>query len=291
MWWHDAVDTPVLGGAVADAENPIHEFSYAEKSFMRIMVGCGIVILSAALGLVWLLFFSGRRLRMTDDYAAISSATLLALLLVAFVEIHLYMKRAASVLAEKRRMIEDLVQGPADLDPPRDVSGALELFRGHWSEAQWHVRTLNQATVLWLVTSTVLCSALILTCLWAAVDGHGPARWLAWTIWLSICWGFAVILLGAVVKALKDYREASMGEHQLQHVGWQLRRELWASKIARAVQDHGRLLSLQELEQATGLQPRQIQEAEEWVKEWPLRRRKPAREPDGSAGSDSGASG
>jgi hypothetical protein len=61
------------------------------------------------------------------------------------------------------------------------------------------------------------------TCLWAAVDGHGPARWPAGTTWLYICWGFAVVLLGALLKVVNDYREAALAQVQLREVGSQLR--------------------------------------------------------------------
>ncbi|MER5996441.1 hypothetical protein [Streptomyces viridosporus] len=155
----------------------------------------------AALGPLWLFFFSGRRLAMSDDYAAISSAALLALLLLLLVELHLIMKEAAETVKaarEKRRELRQRGEEPSDLDS--------------FDEA---LVSQTRLTVLGLVTSVLLSGALILVCLWAAVDAHGPARWLAWTSWLFICWGFTFVVFLALGKIFGENAKALFGRLEI----------------------------------------------------------------------------
>lgn len=164
----------------------------------QLFVGCGVVVLGwmlfgglAVVGTLWLFFFSGRQLRMTDDYAAISSAALFGLLVLLLVEQHLQLKKALELLEKQRESGKDV----AHIDQ--------------------RLLDRSRSTVMFYLTVVIMSGALVLTCLWASVDHHGPARWLAWLTWMSICWGFTLVATGAYAKATDDYQRVIQAQERL----------------------------------------------------------------------------
>ncbi|MEU2969024.1 hypothetical protein ABZ687_29105 [Streptomyces ardesiacus] len=129
---------------------------------------------------------------MTDDYAAVCSAVHLTLLLVVSVELHLLMSGlVAKIKAEynDRAANEELAS-----------TGYENLARS----ATRHVAL----GALGVLTAAIQCGSLILICLWAAIDGHGPARWVAWTTMLAAGWASVFVVAFAIGKVLYEYNRA-----------------------------------------------------------------------------------
>ncbi|MDN0201223.1 hypothetical protein [Streptomyces sp. S.PNR 29] len=168
-------------------------------SIAAVMLMVGPFFLLAVLGPLWLFFLSGRRLAMSDDYAAISSAALLALLLLLFVELHLLMQEEAGKVQSLRQVRRESRQQGEKREG--ELWDQLESF-------DEHLVSQVRFTLLGVFTATLLAGVLILVCLWAAVDAHGPARWLAWTSWLCICWSFTLVLLLGIRKVVREYLHA-----------------------------------------------------------------------------------
>ncbi|MEU2310177.1 hypothetical protein [Streptomyces misionensis] len=148
---------------------------------------------------------------MSNDYAAIVSSVIVAILVVGFVELHDLKKRAREqVLADEsqnlprlqvvfdrlragHQLTEAELQTAIAVREERRAMGATFVF-------QWWLSTA------WTFLCGVLISALGLTLLWAAIDGHGPARWLAWYTLLCTGLGILVVLIGAVMKGAAESR-------------------------------------------------------------------------------------
>ncbi|MFF9090504.1 hypothetical protein ACF1BE_29750 [Streptomyces sp. NPDC014991] len=148
------------------------------------------------------------QLRMSDDFAAMTSAALALLLTLGFLEMERSVKQAQSMadaqLAAARSGI------PL---PQTDEVLAPETRNGV---------TLGVTILLiWLAAAVLMGSALVLIFLWAAIDGHGPARWLAWYVLVSICLGLGGLLAATVAKVmhdlgtLKDTYLSSLGAHAI----------------------------------------------------------------------------
>ncbi|MFB7867397.1 hypothetical protein [Streptomyces sp. NPDC056069] len=122
------------------------------------------------------------RLHMTDDYAAITAGASVTVLLICVVELHLAAGRAKqSVVAN------DSVPLDYDLTRPEDQM----------------VRNFSH-TIWWLLACLVLCVSLLLTALWAAIEDHGPARWVAWTTLLSTAFGLLTVLSMYMSRAANE---------------------------------------------------------------------------------------
>jgi hypothetical protein len=163
------------------------------------------------LGTAWLAWFDDRRLRMTDDFAAIAGTAILALLVTAFVEAHLYMKKAKEALTEYAEVAEEEAG-----DWPHRM-----MFKGR--DVGEYVKGLAGVTRVWGLVTSVLTGDLVLITLWAGVDGHGPARWLAWFSFLSTGYGFVFVTVVALMKVTFD------GEDNVQ-LFWQIhttQRRIW----------------------------------------------------------------
>ncbi|MEU2502356.1 MULTISPECIES: hypothetical protein [Streptomyces] len=160
---------------------------------MRVLIT--IFVLTSAGGTIWLAWFDNRRLRMTDDFAAISGTAILALLVTAFVEVNARMKRAKAALAEYAEIAEE--------------------WAGKWPRPMMHngrdlglyAQSLSGVTAAWGLVTAILVGDLALVILWACVDGHGPARWLAWFTVLACCYGFVFVTVIALVKVIWDGEE------------------------------------------------------------------------------------
>lgn len=160
--------------------------------------------LVSMLGTIWLAWIDDRRLRMTDDFAAVSGTAVLALLVTAFVEVHLYMKKAKTALSEYSSMIEESEEPVSFILRDRHVGA--------------YVQGLASVTWLWGIVTSILTGNLVLIVLWACVDGHGPARWLAWLTFLSVCYGFVFVTVVALLKVAFD------GDDSVQ-LYWKIQRE------------------------------------------------------------------
>ncbi|MGA5205539.1 hypothetical protein [Streptomyces variegatus] len=148
------------------------------------------------------------RLRMSDDFAAMISAALVLLLTLGFLEMDRSVKRAQGMADAQLAAAESGIPlpGTEKVLSPETRNGA----------------TLGvTALLLWLFGSLLMGSALVLTFLWAAIDGRGPARWLAWYALVSTCLGLGGLLGATVAKAmsdleaLKDTYLTSLGTHQI----------------------------------------------------------------------------
>ncbi len=70
-------------------------------SLMKVLIT--LFGLTSVGGTIWLAWFDDRRLCMTNDFAAVAGAAVLALLVTAFVEVNAHMKRAKAALAAMPR--------------------------------------------------------------------------------------------------------------------------------------------------------------------------------------------
>ncbi|NEW74986.1 hypothetical protein [Streptomyces rhizosphaericus] len=126
---------------------------------------------------------------MSDDYAAMSSAAIVAILVVGFVEMH-------TAVQDLRALIDSAHR--AGLMNFELSSTAARLMNDQF-------RPLRRANTLWMVLCAAMTLALILTFLWAAIDGHGPARWLAAYIFLTTAASLLFVLGGALRKVSDGY--------------------------------------------------------------------------------------
>ncbi|WP_418961190.1 hypothetical protein [Streptomyces tritici] len=169
-------------------------------SLLTLLVMAG-AIFAIAVG-VPLVFavFDEDRLRMTDDFAAMTSAAIALILPLGFVEMNRLLKRARDrATAEVEALRQELAARQAGAEPPPEPCQ-----RGDRSGLAASLVSRRRAVSTWVVTSIVLCTALTLNFLWAAIDGHGPARWLAWAVWCSTSWGLSLVLAGALGHVLKE---------------------------------------------------------------------------------------
>jgi hypothetical protein len=191
---------------------------------MRVLIT--IFALTSAGGTIWLAWFDDRRLRMTDDFAAISGTAILALLVTAFVEVNARMKRAKAALAEYAQVAEEQA--------------------GEWPRPMMHngrhlglyTQSLSGVTAVWGLVTAILVGDLALVILWACIDGHGPARWLAWFTVLSCCYGFVFVTVIALIKVIWDGGEVLelYGDiRRAQHRAWDAARERRATELRERV--------------------------------------------------------
>lgn len=160
-------------------------------------------------------------LAMSNDYAAIVTAVLAAVVVIGFVEMQAYRRQ---VLDEEA----DRVRGFTT-----SMDACIEAVRAGTELPQWQLARLdhewtrvdgprpsNRPQRLWRVSRwwALLCvwlvSAICLVCLWAARDGHGPAEWLAWYSWIAAATGIITLLMGALARFRALSRPQSL------HDGW-----------------------------------------------------------------------
>ncbi|MGW9597524.1 hypothetical protein ACWHLZ_45565 [Streptomyces chartreusis] len=169
-----------------------------------------VVITGIGIGI---LLSKGYRLAMTNDYAAVISAAILAVLVIGFVELHAFKKQVTELVAntfeEIDSNLEEITEGMRSGRFSLDDYGkgiaiaALEpamvaMLKGKAREklAKW-----------WTRLCVLLVVALMLIFVWAGIDGHGPARWLAWYSCCITCIGVAAVLAGAIAKGQAEQRE------------------------------------------------------------------------------------
>ncbi|WP_331718313.1 hypothetical protein [Streptomyces sp. NBC_00134] len=131
------------------------------------------------------------RLRMSDDYAALVAGIDLAVLLISVVDLHFGVARAKA-LAATGRPLNHVV---------RQRRNGQTITQGQAIRAQMATMTV------WVRTCAVLTTGLILLTLWAAIEDHGPAPWLAWYTLLTTAWGLAVVATTGVRKMVPDIQE------------------------------------------------------------------------------------
>ncbi|MFI9297039.1 hypothetical protein [Streptomyces gardneri] len=122
------------------------------------------------------------RLHMTDDYAAITAGVSVTVLLICVVELHLAAGRAKGSVEANSSM-------PLDYDLARPEDQMVRNF---------------SHTIWWLAACVFLCVSLLLTALWAAIEDHGPARWVAWTTLLSTAFGLLTVLSMYMSRAANE---------------------------------------------------------------------------------------
>jgi hypothetical protein len=144
---------------------------------------------------------------MSVDYAAVVCAVLAAVVVIGFVEMQAYRKQVVDEEAERLRGFRTAMDACIEVmragdEPPRWELARLSLeeerinsgrptdrYRRLWRVSRW-----------WAMLCVWLVSAICLVCLWAAIDGHGPARWLAWYSWTGAATGIVTLLLGALAR-------------------------------------------------------------------------------------------
>jgi hypothetical protein len=158
-------------------------------SLLPIVSFSGLVFLG-----VFAFFKTDYRLNMTDDYAAMSSAAILVILVLGFVEMHALAKSTQRLVCRARE---------AGVDTDRDT------LETRMVKAQLRSLWLTGST--WSLLCFLMTAALILTFLWAAIDGHGPARLLAgYTLVVTIT-GLMFVLATAIAKVQAEFRTTVFG--------------------------------------------------------------------------------
>ncbi|MFC9916608.1 hypothetical protein [Streptomyces sp. NPDC059862] len=129
--------------------------------------------------------FDDDRLRMSNDYAAINATISLAILLIGVVDMHFHVSKAKALAAagpltaiarrgrRRNRTFQDLIES--------------------------HMTTLAN----WAIACASLAVSLILMALWAAIEDHGPARWLAWYSLVSVGFSLGVVLMTCMDKLVE----------------------------------------------------------------------------------------
>ena len=156
----------------------------------RWLITAGVCTLFAGISLVFAVFDEDR-LRMSDDYAAMTSAALALLLTLGFLEMERSIRKA---------------QGMADAQLYAAQSGIPLPGTGTVLAPETRAGVTRGVVVLlvWLTGTVLMVSALVLIFLWAAIEDHGPARWLAWYVLISTCQGLGGLLAATVTKTTAD---------------------------------------------------------------------------------------
>ncbi|AXI91414.1 hypothetical protein SAM9427_37240 (plasmid) [Streptomyces sp. ETH9427] len=137
----------------------------------------------ALISIPLLFFLDGEdRLRMTNDYAAITAGISVTLLLICIVELHLAASRA-------KKRVEDVTSSSLDHD----------VFT-----AQSEVVSEFFFPLAWLAACIALSCSLLLTGLWAAIENHGPARWVAWMTLVSNAFGLLTLVAAYANRAMNE---------------------------------------------------------------------------------------
>ncbi|MFI9781379.1 hypothetical protein ACIHCV_43410 [Streptomyces sp. NPDC051956] len=150
----------------------------------------GVIALCAGIPAVFALWDEDR-LRMSDDFAAMTSAAIALILTLGFLEMERSLKRA---------------HGRAEVELTARMVGVKPQHRTDAREAPYEL-TLWMSLVAvgtWIAASFLMGAALLLTFLWGAIDGHGPARWLAWYVLGSLSFGLCAVMIAVISKSVTD---------------------------------------------------------------------------------------
>ncbi|MDH6553993.1 hypothetical protein [Streptomyces sp. SAI-041] len=156
----------------------------------RWWITAGVCALTTGISLVFAVFDEDR-LRMSDDYAAMTSAALALLLTLGFLEMERSVRKAQGMADAQLAAVESGVPLP-------ETQTVLA------PETRAGVRLGVAVLLVWLTGTVLMVSALVLIFLWAAIEGHGPARWLAWYVLISTCLGLGGLLAATVTKTTAD---------------------------------------------------------------------------------------
>ena len=169
--------------------------SKAEKfsSDITFATGAGVAVgLAVMIGIpVGFALLRDDSLRMSDDFAAITASTIAVLLLLKAVEAHGYMREARESFASLHRRMGRPGEPPVE---PEDVATA---------------KTAANIGYLSAMSMTVLGLSLTLIILWAGIEGHGPASWLAWLSVGSISFSLGMMILTSMYRFLAEATETT----------------------------------------------------------------------------------
>ncbi|MER6149354.1 hypothetical protein [Streptomyces hirsutus] len=163
------------------------------------------------------------QLAMSNDYAAIISGVIAAILVIGFVEVQAYAKAAVARMDEDREPLQGLLEEllTAMREGGEPTTEQLEQIREMADNGQLRRRLRRSvrpavAGAWWAVVSTALVSAELLIILWAAIDKHGPARWVAWYSLLACAVGVLTLMalsmrraVGVELKLAQPFRSKS----------------------------------------------------------------------------------
>ncbi|MGA4880703.1 hypothetical protein [Streptomyces lydicamycinicus] len=131
---------------------------------------------------------------MTDDYAAMSSGAIMVILVLGFVEMHALAKST-------QKIVHEAVKAGVDTDG--------DTLETRMADARY--RSLQRAGSTWSLLCLLMTAALILTFLWAAIDGHGPARLLAGYTLIVTITSLCFVLATAFAKVRGEFLPAAFG--------------------------------------------------------------------------------
>ncbi|MFL4910731.1 hypothetical protein ACJ6WF_48485 [Streptomyces sp. MMS24-I2-30] len=209
----------------------LRQEAYDERVAARVRQ-VALVTVITGIGIATLLS-KGYQLAMTDDYAAVISAAILAVLVIGFVELHGYKKQVTDLVAKSFEDIDnnfkEIKEGmeSSSLSPDDFDKGIYAAALEPAMVAQLKGQARDRVAKWWTRLCVMLVVALLLIFVWAAIDGHGPARWLAWYSCCITSIGVAAVLTGALSKGKAEERERErILEREMEKV--------WASLHPRA---------------------------------------------------------
>ncbi|WP_435256182.1 hypothetical protein [Streptomyces althioticus] len=184
---------------------------------------------------------------MSNDYAAIISAALVAVLVIGTVEMYssrkalreqhvemikmwgpptigdfdIYRRGVRTPAGKAHRAFQRTGKLPIDVAVPfkEQVQRAAH---GDWPTFMRQQKRQLYLSRIWFGLCVLMSSALVLTFAWAAVDGHGPARWLAAYSLATTCTGITAVLGVTLSKARQEMlllRTQSL-EMEITHRRW-----------------------------------------------------------------------
>ncbi|MEV6161515.1 hypothetical protein AB0L71_06255 [Streptomyces sp. NPDC052052] len=151
---------------------------------------------------------------MTDDFAAIASGMLAGLLLLCVIEFYAVVKKGVQRVELAKTQATKLRDGPKE---PGPWVGIEESGLGH------AIRNLMWTVAAGAALCALMAGDLVLVALWAAVDGHGPARWLAWGTVAAISAGLGGILTYIFFKMYGSFWTISGSIADIERIEGQIR--------------------------------------------------------------------
>ncbi|MFE3380362.1 hypothetical protein [Streptomyces anulatus] len=166
------------------SRSELQKFQGETKGIAKFTVG---VLLLVMVGIpTAFAVFDEDTLRMSDDFSSITASAIGAMLLIQVVETYTAMRQTRESFDVLRSKTEDPSRGPVT---PADLGRA---------------RSYVGIAFVSIVSLSVLAISLMLVVLWSAIDGHGPARWLAWFSWCSVGFGLGVLIWASLVRYLHE---------------------------------------------------------------------------------------
>ncbi|MFD8957685.1 hypothetical protein ACFV0W_12200 [Streptomyces anulatus] len=171
------------------ARSELQKFQGETKGIAKFTVG---VLLLVMVGIpIAFAVFDEDTLRMSDEFSSITASAIGAMLLIKAVETYTAMRQTRESFYVLRSKAEDPNGGPVT---PTDRERA---------------RSYAAIAFVSIVSLSVLAVALMLVILWSAIDGHGPAKWLAWFSWCSIGFGLGVLIWTSLLRYLLESGEVA----------------------------------------------------------------------------------